>query len=71
MKTSPAPRNKEGKRKEMIDDKDFVVSRSQLSKETKFTTERRMPASPIHVFTLKSLKSFELLEIGLKTGYFM
>lgn len=48
-----------------------MVSRSQLSKETKFTTERRMPASPTHVFTLYSLKSFELLEIGLKTGCFI
>lgn len=49
-----------------------VVSRSQLSVETRFTTEwKRIPAAPVRAFTLHPLKLFVLLEMEPKSGYFV
>lgn len=53
------------------DGKNPVTSRSQLSTEKRFITEWKIPAAPINVPTLHSLKSFVLLEMGLKSGCFI
>lgn len=66
------PRCRKCERKEMMGCKSPMVSRSQLSTETRFTTaQRRTPAAPVHAFTLHPLKLSVLLETGLKSGDFI
>ena len=64
-----APRCRKCEKKEMMGHKKPVVSRSQLSMETRFTpARRRTPAASVHAFTLHPLKLSMLLETGLKSG---